>query len=314
VSDNWGSAAAQVYSVVGGTDNVVSNNVAISTGLGAGIELGSTFSVCTGNTIIKTSTALGSGIIADRGNGTTIVIANNKVTGALNQAIVVGSYDHVTITGNVLVQSAAAHTGYGVIEVSPSGVGLVIIGDNVCDANGATQYGVWLQNLISASIQTAIHDNAISGIPGNPGCTPFHFSGAGTVTDLLVHDNLVSTGGSTLYTTTPAVTLGNNVRFHHNTVVGVATDSSTLGLGLSPLTLPASGSPYANTGPYTEIVYLQGGKLSGTGTAQGVVKNGHVIAVSSIPLKTALSVTLDPGEALTVYYTTAPTAFKDVKG
>jgi hypothetical protein len=61
-------------------------------------------------------------------------------------------------------------------------------------------------------------------------------------------------------------------------------------------------------------VYLQGGKLSGTGTAQGVVKNGHVIAQASIILKVALTVALDPGESVTVYYSVAPTAFKDVKG
>jgi hypothetical protein len=44
------------------------------------------------------------------------------------------------------------------------------------------------------------------------------------------------------------------------------------------------------------------------------VKNGHVIAQASIVLKIALTVALDPGESVTVYYSVAPTAFKDVKG
>ena len=225
-----------------------------------------------------------------------------------------GSYDHVTITGNALTQSPVAKTGFGVIEVSPSGPGLVVIADNVMDANNATQFGVILHNLTSTSIQTTIHDNTIAGIPSTVGCSPFRFDGVGTVTDLLVHDNLVSTASTTaLYTILPGLTLGNNVRFHHNTSVGVPTDG-TLGLGLSPLSLPASGTPNTNPGPYSEIVYLQGGKLSGTGTAQGVVKNGHVIAQASIILKVALTVALDPGESVTVYYSVAPTAFKDVKG
>lgn len=317
VSNNWGSAPAQVFSVVGGNDNVVAGNVAQSTGKGAGIELGSTFSVCTGNTVIKTSTATGCGINADNVSGTTVVIANNKVTGAVTQAIAVGSYDHVTITGNVLVQATTAETGFGVIEVAPSGVGLIVIGDNVIDGGGATQFGVFLDNLISTSIQTSIHDNAITGIPASAGGAAFRFAGAGTVTDLLVHDNLIDQAGSVppLYTTTPGLTLGNNVRMHHNTIVGVVPNNDgTLGFGLNTLHLPASGTAYTNTSPFTEIVYIQGGKLTGTGTAQGVTKDGHVLAVASVPLKNPLSVMLDPGESITVYYTVAPTTYKDVKG
>ena len=315
VVGNWGTSPGQVFSVVGGTDNVVASNVAVAIGPAAGIELGSNYSVCTGNTIIKSGpNASGCGINCDNGAGTTVAISNNKIVGALSQAILVGSYDHVTITGNALTQSPVAKTGFGVIEVSPSGPGLVVIADNVMDANNATQFGVILHNLTSTSIQTTIHDNTIAGIPSTVGCSPFRFDGVGTVTDLLVHDNLVSTASTTaLYTILPGLTLGNNVRFHHNTSVGVPTDG-TLGLGLSPLSLPASGTPYTNPGPYSEIVYLQGGKLSGTGTAQGVVKNGHVIAQASIILKVALTVALDPGESVTVYYSVAPTAFKDVKG
>jgi hypothetical protein len=315
VIGNWGTSPGQVFSVVGGTDNVISSNVAVAIGPAAGIELGSTFSVCSGNTIIKTgSNAAGCGINCDNGSGTTVAISNNKIVGALSQAILVGSYDHVTITGNVLTQSPIAKPGFGIIEVSPSGPGLLVIADNVMDANNATQFGVILHNLTATSIQTTIHDNTIAKIPSTVGCSPFRFDGAGTVTDLLVHDNLVSTASTTaLYTLLPGLTLGNNVRFHHNTSVGVPTDD-TLGLGLTPLTLPASGTPYTNPGPYTEIVYVQGGKLSGTGTAQGVVKNGHVIAAASIILKIALAITLDPGESITVYYSIAPTSFKDVKG
>jgi len=317
VTGNWGTAPQQVFSVVGGTDNVVSSNVAVAFGQGAGIELGSTYSVCSGNTIIKTGPdASGCGINADNNaSGSTIVISNNKILGAHSQAILVGSYDHVTITGNLLTQSSIAMPGFGVIEVSPSGPGLLVIADNIMDAAGATQYGVILHNLTATSVQTSIHDNVITGIPSTAGCSPFRFDGTGTVTDILVHDNLVSTEGTTvMYHLASGLTLGNNVLFHHNTAVGVPTNSAALGLGLSPLSLPASGTPYTNPGPYTEIVYIQGGRLSGTGSTQGVVKNGHVIAQASLILKVALTVTLEPGESVTVYYSVAPNTFKDVKG
>jgi hypothetical protein len=311
VANNRGRGPSQVFSVVGGTDNVVTGNSAQPTGTGAGIELGSNNSICIGNTVSHSGT--GAGIHADNSSGTNVVIANNKITGAVNCGIGVGSYDHITITGNVIQQSAASSPSFSVIQISPTGVGLVIIGDNVCDAAGGSSYGIWLDNLISASIQTSIHDNAIVGIPTASSAAAFRFAGSGTFTDLLIHDNTISTG-TLLYSMAPGLTFGNNVRFHHNIVAGNAPDSPTVGLGLGPLTLPASGTAYTNTGPFTEIVYIQGGKLTGTGSAQGVVKNGHVLATASIVLKTALAVTLDPGESLTVYYTVAPNAFKDVKG
>jgi Pectate lyase superfamily protein len=311
VANNRGRGPGQVFSVVGGTDNVVTGNAAQPTGTGAGIELGSNNSVCIANTV--SHSGAGAGIHADNINGTRVIIANNKITGAINSGIGVGSYDHVTVTGNMIQQSTSSDAGFGVIQVSPTGAGLVVIGDNVCDAAGGSSYGIWLNNLISTPIQTSIHDNAIAGIPAVSSAAALRLAGSGVFTDLLVHDNTIA-AGTALYTMAPGLSFGNNVRFHHNIVVGQTPDSPTVGLGLSPLSLPASGTAYTNPGPFTEIVYVQGGKLTGTGAAQGVVKNGHVLAAASIILKTALAITLDPGEAITVYYTVAPTAFKDVKG
>ena len=212
------------------------------------------------------------------------------------------------ISGNLIQQSASASNQFSVIGVSPTSAGLVVICDNVCDAAGASSYGIWLNNLTTVAIQTLIHDNAITGIPTGPSDAAFRFSGAGTVTDLVVHDNTLASG-TTVYTLAPGLTFGSSVRFHHNIVVG----GLSAMFGVSPLTLPPSGVSYTNPGPYSEIVYLQGGKLAGSGSAQGVVKNGHVLVSSGIILKTPLSLVLDPQESFIVYYSVAPTAFKDVK-
>ena len=138
----------------------------------------------------------------------------------------------------------------------------------------------------------------------------FRFAGAGTVTDLLVHDNTIG-ASIPVYSMAPGLSFGTNVRFSRNIIVGGA----AAGLGVTPVTLPPSGTAFTNPGPYSEVVYIQGGKLlTGTGATQGVVKNGHVLVPGSVVLKTPVSVVLDPGESLTVYYSVVPTAWKDVKG
>ncbi|MFZ0251666.1 MAG: right-handed parallel beta-helix repeat-containing protein [Acidimicrobiales bacterium] len=306
VVNNRGKAPSQVFSVVGGTDAVVQGNTALATGSGAGIELGSNYSLCVGNTVLHSGN--GAGIHADNASGTHIVISNNKITGAVNCGIGVGSYDHVTITGNIVHQSTSASASFSVIQVLPTGAGLVVIGDNICDAAGASPYAIWLNNLTSVAIQTLIHDNAITGVPLGSSNAAFRFSGAGVVTDMVVHDNTIGSG-ITVYTVAPGLSLGGNVRFHDNIVVGPLAAT----FGVSPLSLPPSGTAYTNPGPYTELVYLQGGKLAGTGTAQGVMKDGRVIVAGTIILKTPLTLSLQPGESFTAYYSVAPNAFKDVK-
>ncbi len=302
VVGNRGRSQGQVFSVVGGTDNVVMGNTALAIGNGTGIELGSNYSTCIGNTVAAQSS--GSGIHADNVAGTHVVISNNKVTGAHNAGISVGSYDHVVVTGNIVHQSSAAAAGFGVIEVSPTNAGLIVIADNVLDAQSATQYAVLVDNLTSTSLQTVIHDNTILGIPSGASNAAFRFSGAGVVTDLLVHDNTIGSG-IVVYTLLPGLSFGANVRFVHNIVVGGAP-----GFGVSPVTLPASGSAYTNPGPYTEILYLQGGRL---GPHSGVVKDGRDIVPSGVVLKTPAAIWLDPGESVTTTYTVAPTAWKDIK-
>jgi hypothetical protein len=304
VVGNRGEGPQQVFSLGGGTDNVVSANTAWATGAGAGIEFGCNNSTCTGNTVYQSGT--GAGIHVDNGAGTHVTIAGNKVVGAHTCGIGVGSYHHVTITGNVVVQSTAASDTFACIQVEPTGPGLVTIGDNVCDGGGASGFGIWLNNLVSAAVQVTVHDNAITGIETGSSFAAIRLSGAGTVTDLLVHDNTVGSG-IPLYTVAPGISFGNNVRFHDNIVIGQSVP------GLSRFTLPASGTAYVNTGPFREIIYLLGGKLKTSGSNQGVMKNGKVLVPSSVDLKTPVSIELEPGESLTVYYSTAPTAHRDVK-
>jgi hypothetical protein len=308
VVGNRGKGPSQVFSVVGGSDNLVSSNSALATGTGAGIELGSNYSTCVGNTVAVSGT--GAGIHADNINGTHVIIANNKITGSINCGIGVGSYDHVTVTGNIIHQSTSASASFSVIQVSPANAGLILIADNICDAAGASSYGIWLNNLTSTAVQTVIHDNAITGVPTASSNAAFRFAGAGTLTDLLVHDNTIG-ASIPVYSMAPGLSFGSNVRFSRNIIVG----GTAAGLGVTPVTLPPSGTAYANPGPYSEVVYIQGGKLvPGTGPTTGVVKNGHVLVPGSVVLKTPVSIVLDPGESLTVYYSVAPTAWKDVKG
>jgi hypothetical protein len=305
IAENYGTGPVQVFSVVGGSDNVVTGNVALGTGSGVGIEIGTAHASCIGNIINQTGT--GPGIHADNPSGTNVIISHNKITGSKGAGINVGSYDHVSIVGNVITQSTGASASYAVIQIAPSGPGMIVIADNVCDAAGGSIYGIWLENLVSTALQVSIHDNTSAGIPSIPMAAAFRLAGAGTITDLLVHDNTVA-AGTQLYTTSAGVTFGNNVHFHHNIVV----EGSSPGVSLINV-LPASGTPYTNPGPFTEIVYLQGGSLTGTGTSQGVTKNGLVLAPAGANLSTALAVLLDPNESLTVYYTIAPTAHKDVR-
>jgi hypothetical protein len=305
VIGNRGQSQGQVFSVVGGTDNVVMGNTALAIGNGAGIELGSNYSTCVGNTVAVSSTA--AGIHADNVAGTHVIIANNKVSGSQHAGIGIGSYDHVVVTGNIVHQSTGATTGFGVIELSPTNAGLVVVADNVLDAAGASQYGILVSNLTSTSVQLSIHDNTIAGVPTTPPApnnAALRFSGAGVLTDCLVHDNSIGSG-IPVYTTTPGLTFGSNVRFSHNIVVGGAP-----GFGVTPVTLPATGVAYTNTGPYTEVVYLQGGKL---GPGVGVQKNGRNIVPAGVVMKTPVAVWLDPGESVTVTYTAAPQAWKDIK-
>lgn len=301
VSDNLAAGPAQAFSVVGGTDNVVSGNTALPSGGGAGIEFGSNNSICANNTVNHSGT--GAGITADNISGTHVVISNNKVTGAQTQGIRVGSYDHVSVTGNVIQQFALTTPSvHGVIEVSPTGAGTVLIGNNVCDGANGFDYGIWLIGLISSAAQVSVHDNGVTGTA----IAALRLSGTGSVTDIVVHDNTLAQGIA-LYSLDAGLTLGANVRFHDNIVVGAGNS------GLVGTVLPASGSPYTNSTPFTEVIYLQGGVLSGSGTTNGVVKNGHVLVDSSLKMTFPMAITLQPGESITVYYVTAPNIWKDVK-
>lgn len=99
--------------------------------------------------------------------------------------------------------------------------------------------------------------------------------------------------------TSTAITVGancSNVRQSGN----VANDNVTLAPGLTRPALPASGTAATNTNPYAVTIYLSGG----TGTAVAV--NGMVIYGQSSSSFLCM-VTLNPGDTLTLTYTSAPT-------
>ena len=96
-----------------------------------------------------------------------------------------------------------------------------------------------------------------------------------------MHDNTIG-AGIPVYSMAPGLSFGTNVRFSRNIIV-VGTPA---GLGVTPVNLPASGTPYTNPGPYSEVVYVQGGKLVRYWVRSRCVKGGHVIASGSVILKT----------------------------
>ena len=119
VTDNTATGSAQVFSVVGGSDNVVSGNTARRPAAVPALSSART-TRCAPATPLRAREP-DVGITADNSTGTHIVISNNKVTGAQAQGIRVASYDHVSVVGNVVQQSPSAVATYGILEVSPTG-------------------------------------------------------------------------------------------------------------------------------------------------------------------------------------------------
>lgn len=72
--------------------------------------------------------------------------------------------------------------------------------------------------------------------------------------------------------------------------------------GVSAVTVGASPFTYTNTDQSEEALYIKGGTVS------AVTKNGTAIFAT-----TNVTVFLKPGEAVTITYSSAPTAFKDIK-
>jgi hypothetical protein len=85
-------------------------------------------------------------------------------------------------------------------------------------------------------------------------------------------------------------------------VIQTATTATSAGAGVSAVTVGASPWTYTNADHSIEALYIKGGTVS------AVTKNSAAIFAQS-----NVSVLLNPGEAVTVTYSVAPTAFKDVK-
>ena len=72
--------------------------------------------------------------------------------------------------------------------------------------------------------------------------------------------------------------------------------------GIASIPTPASGTAYQNVDGVSEAVYIVGGALN------QVVKNGVTLFTT-----TNVTVWLEPGESVTVTYSSAPTMFADRK-
>ena len=70
-----------------------------------------------------------------------------------------------------------------------------------------------------------MHDNTITGIPTGSSNAAFRFAGAGTVTDLLVHDNTVG-ASIPVYSMAPGLCFGTNVRSAGTSCGGTRPDSA----------------------------------------------------------------------------------------
>ena len=92
-----------------------------------------------------------------------------------------------------------------------------------------SNYAICVKSLISEAVQISIHDNAVTGMGSTSLVVPVavRFSGAGTATDILIHDNTIGSGIG-LYSVATGLTLGGNVRFHDNVIVGVGVAGSSI--------------------------------------------------------------------------------------
>jgi hypothetical protein len=219
------------------------------------------------------------------------------VSGALaDSAIQIRNGSYCTISGNVVYRMGR----YGIVlEGTPvTGSGntcrnITVTGNVVVDGNqdNIANCPSLLLNQTSTAVVTDIQ------------ATGNNFTKVGA-------DSNLTHGILELGTADNAVYVGNNVR--GATVAGIGFGSATTqrayqNIGFNPqgvaaVTVTASPFTYTNGDRVPEVVYISGGTVS------AVAKNAVTVFAG-----TNCSVSLDPGEAVTVTYTVAPTINKDRK-
>ena len=139
--------------------------------------------------------------------------------------------------------------------------------------------------LMTLNGNTAIKSMVVNGLYENNGSTSINFS-------------MINNTGSNSLTI-------DNIQVH-----GVVTDSGVLPVGyyLTPTTpsVPASATAQQNANPFSVSVYMYGGtvteiQITRNGTAYTVFSNATGLALAGQGYK------LNPGDSITVTYTTAPT-------
>ena len=218
-----------------------------------------------------------------------------------------GSAGFVTTSGNITIRGGGmvdgwnthnlpSYSGGSAIAV-PTGqpalsqILLDISGFRIgIPATNATQPGMILinYNTLSNPLRMKIVD---SFMPSNVVCTlnapggPYYGSGPNWLNQLIAQ--------APLYMPT------------QHRLIGLTDESSTLysyPQGIASIPTPASGTPYQNIDGVSEAVYIAGGTVS------QVAKNGVTLFTT-----TNVTVWLEPGESVTVTYSSAPSMFKDRK-
>jgi len=313
--------------------SIITGNIVRATNTtGSGIQdNGMLGAIITDNVVTCTNgTNQGYGISAGGGTvpydtGTQGIIANNYVTG-WQSGIVLDGVGAISPNG----YSVRGNTVYATLKY---GILVQNLSTNVTDAVNVTD------NYVSACASAGIAVVASSGTPtfknltisGNTCAnnatvtgTDSHKAGIwldGTVTGLNMQDNFCFDDSPSTqkygisfdsgFTVSNAKISGNHVK--NNTTQGfniLGTISGWLSenLGYNPIgasSVTPGGSPWTYTAGNTpETIYLYGGTVS------SVAKNSITLA-TALSSTTSLPVSLQPGEAVTVTYSSAPTVVRD---
>ena len=159
--------------------------------------------------------------------------------------------------------------------------------------------GVRIDNTQARMKEIALRNMSIEG--QNETLTAFtadygvNIIGATPIVGLAITDNGI--GGDTTSVVVPAYAVGELTSLiGNNQLIGTGTKYNGNKTGTAPFTLPVSGVAWTNTTPFRVEVAVGGG------TVTGVSKNG--VGLAGL---TSIVTVLEPGESLTVTYSSAPT-------
>ncbi len=157
---------------------------------------------------------------------------------------------------------------------------------------------------VSGNIVMIDNCNLLGDVSGSA-ASPFWFVGSdatttGTAMRIRNHAEAIVNGGRVKGATSPA---GDAIRLVTNTATGVSIRGVTgyNALGPAAVTVTASTFTYTNNDGVPEVLHIYGG------TVTNVTKGGGVTIANTTPC----NVWLEPGEAVGISYSAAPTVVKD---